>query len=43
MAHEEKGGGSWVATFIFSLVLWGGILGVVVTLGHQLALYVHAH
>ncbi|MDP3936845.1 MAG: hypothetical protein Q8R92_01770 [Deltaproteobacteria bacterium] len=43
MVHAEKGGGNWAATFILSLLLWGGILAVVVTLGHQLALYVHAH
>jgi hypothetical protein len=43
MAHEESGGPGWVATFVFSLALWGGILAITVFFGHNLALRVTGH
>lgn len=43
MEQGEKSSGNWVATFVLSLLLWGGILAVVVTIGHQLGLHVHGH
>ena len=43
MAHEESSGTSWVTTFIFSLLLWGGILATTVFIGHNLANMVAGH
>jgi hypothetical protein len=35
--HEEHGGGGWFMTFIITLVLWGGVLGGMIFIGHNLA------
>ena len=43
MPHEGSDGSAWVGTFIFSLALWGFILGLTVFLGHILANMMAGH
>ena len=37
MAHDEEHGGGWFLTFVISLALWGGVLGGMIFIGHNLA------